>query len=111
MAHEIGGMGPYWLITDGSELPVFAFALNPEVQNYSVFDVSAALRERGWLVPAYTFPENRQDLSVLRVVVRAGMSQDMADLFLADLRAVTDNFEALTEPLPDLTGDRQGFKH
>jgi glutamate decarboxylase len=111
MAHEIGGIGPYWLLTDGSELPVFAFALNPEVQNYTVFDVSAALRERGWLVPAYTFPENRQDLSVLRVVVRAGMSHDMADLFLADLRAITDNFEALGEPLPDLTGHRQGFKH
>src|SRR4051794_14409081 len=111
MAHEIGGMGPYWLLTDGSELPVFAFALNPEVENYTVFDVSAALRERGWLVPAYTFLENRQDLSVLRVVVRAGMSHDMADLFLADLRAVTDNFEALGEPMPDLTGDRQGFKH
>jgi glutamate decarboxylase len=111
MAHEIGSMGPYWLLTDGSELPVFAFALNPEVENYTVFDVSAALRERGWLVPAYTFPENRQDLSVLRVVVRAGMSHDMADLFLADLGAVTDKFEALDEPLPDLAEDRQGFKH
>jgi glutamate decarboxylase len=104
-------MGPYRLLTDGSELPVFAFALNPEVENYTVFDVSAALRERGWLVPAYTFPENRQDLSVLRVVVRAGMSHDMADLFLADLRAVTDKFEALDEPLPALTEDRQSFKH
>jgi glutamate decarboxylase len=47
-----------------------------------VFDVSARLREHGWLVPAYTFPENRQDLAVLRVVVRAGMSHDMADLLL-----------------------------
>jgi glutamate decarboxylase len=111
ISHEIGGMGPYWLITDGSELPVFAFALNPEVENYTVFDVSAALRERGWLVPAYTFPENRQDLSVLRVVVRAGMSHDMADLFLADLRAVTDKLQALDKPLPRMAEDRQGFKH
>jgi glutamate decarboxylase len=111
IAHEIGSMGPYWLITDGSELPVFACALNADVKNYTVFDVSAALRERGWLVPAYTFPENRQDLSVLRVVVRAGMSEDMADLFLGDLRAVTEKFEALDEPMPRLTEDRQGFRH
>ena len=37
-----------------------------------MFDVSNALRERGWQVPAYTFPENRTDLAALRVVVRRG---------------------------------------
>jgi glutamate decarboxylase len=63
------------------------------VTGYTVFDVSARLRERGWLVPAYTFPENRQDLSVLRVVVRAGMTHDMADLFLGDLRQQTAALE------------------
>jgi glutamate decarboxylase len=100
IASEVAGMGPYRLITDGSELPVFAFTVAPEVENYTVFDVSAKLREMGWLVPAYTFPENRQDLSVLRVVVRAGMTQDMADLFLADLRKQTAALEAVESPLP-----------
>jgi glutamate decarboxylase len=86
IASEVAAMGPFHAITDGSELPVFAFALKPEVTGYTVFDVSDRMRERGWLVPAYTFPENRTDLSVLRVVVRAGMTRDMADLFLTDLR-------------------------
>jgi glutamate decarboxylase len=94
IAAEVAAMGPYRTITDGSELPVFAFALKPEVTDYTVFDVSARLRERGWLVPAYTFPENREDLSVLRVVVRAGMTHDMADLFLGDLRQQTTGLEA-----------------
>jgi glutamate decarboxylase len=85
-------VGPYRTITDGSELPVFAFAVKPET-DYTVFDVSDRLRERGWLVPAYTFPANREDLSVLRVVVRAGMTHDMADLFLADLRHQTEALE------------------
>ena len=70
IAREIAEIGPYRLLTDGSDLPVFAFTTAPGVTNYSVFDVSAFLRESGWLVPAYTFPENRQDLSVLRVVVQ-----------------------------------------
>ena len=43
------------------------------------------MRERGWQVPAYTMPPNREDLAVLRVVVRNGMSSDLAALFLADL--------------------------
>jgi glutamate decarboxylase len=112
LAAAIGEIGPYRLITDGGELPVFAFALAPEVENYSVFDVSLRLRERGWLVPAYTFPEKRQDLSVLRVVVRAGMTQDMADLFLRDLRAQTASLEALGHPLPERTPEeREAFRH
>jgi glutamate decarboxylase len=112
IAKEVAAMGPYRLITDGSELPVFAFTVAPEVENYTVFDVSARLREFGWLVPAYTFPENRQDLSVLRVVVRAGMPLDMADLFLADLRKQTDALEALESPLPQRhPDDVEGFSH
>jgi glutamate decarboxylase len=51
------------------------------VDRYSVFDVSRGLRERGWQVPAYTFPENREDLAALRMVVRNGYSKDPADIF------------------------------
>jgi glutamate decarboxylase len=82
------------------------------VSNYTVFDVSARLREFGWLVPAYTFPENRQDLSVLRVVVRAGLTTDMADLFLADLRKQTAWLESLEGPMPKRRPEeQQSFRH
>jgi glutamate decarboxylase len=100
LASEIEKIGPYRLITRGDQLPVFSFTLKPEVQNYTVFDVSDKLRERGWLVPAYTYPPNREDLSVLRIVVRSGMTHDMADLLLDDLRDRTTFFESLTAPLP-----------
>ncbi len=54
LAQEIGKIGPYECLTDGSELPVFAFKLKDNVENYTVYDVSGRLRERGWQVPAYT---------------------------------------------------------
>jgi glutamate decarboxylase len=112
MAREIAEMGPYRLLTDGSDLPVFAFTLAPEVTNYTVFDVSARLREQGWLVPAYSFPENRQDLAVLRAVVRAGMSRDIADLFLDALRKQTASLQALKAPLPQRAMEEvSAFKH
>jgi len=112
IAAEVAKVGPYRLITDGSELPVFAFTLKDEVKNYTVFDVSARLREQGWLVPAYTFPEKREDLSVLRVVVRAGFTRDMADLFLEGLRKQTAALESLTAPLPQRSPEEtEGFKH
>ena len=63
-------------------------------------------------MPAYTFPANREDLSVLRVVVRAGFSHDMADLFLAALRKRTAALEALDGPLPQRSRDEsESFKH
>ena len=36
----IAELGPFELITDGSELPVFAFKLKDEVDGHSAFDVS-----------------------------------------------------------------------
>jgi glutamate decarboxylase len=113
--HISGGiaqLGPYRLLTNGSELPVFAFALNDGVENYTVYDVSERLRTRGWLVPAYSFPPNREDMSVLRIVVRAGMNHDMAELLLDHMREQTDYLESLESPLPQgNVGKRHAFAH
>lgn len=84
LASELDKMGPFKLLSDGSDIPVFAFALK-EVTNFTVFDLSERLRDRGWLVPAYTFPKNREDLAALRIVVKEGFSRDMADLLLSDI--------------------------
>jgi glutamate decarboxylase len=108
----IAEIGPYRLLTKGDELPVFAFTLHSEVDKFTVYDVSAKLRERGWLVPAYSFPENRQDLSVLRVVVRAGLTHDMAELLLDALREETAELESLDAAMPKPKGGpREAFRH
>jgi glutamate decarboxylase len=62
------------------------------VTAYNVLDVSRRLRERGWLVPAYTFPDERTDPSVLGVVVRKRFSHDLAALLV----------DALARLLPEL---------
>jgi glutamate decarboxylase len=112
LAAEIGKIGPYECLTDGSELPVFAFKLKQGVENYTVYDVTGRLRERGWQVPAYTFPEHREDLAVLRIVVRLGMNHDMADFLLSDLRSVTEYLESLQAPLPPRDPSKAGgFSH
>jgi glutamate decarboxylase len=112
LSSGIEEMGPYRVLTKGDDLPVFAFTLKDEVTNYTVFDVSDHLRQRGWLVPAYSFPENRQDLSVLRIVVRAGMTLDMADTLLGQLREETDALESLDGPLPrEKRGALKAFAH
>jgi glutamate decarboxylase len=113
MSGQIARMGPFELLSEGKELPVFAFKISDESAGYTVFDLSEGLRERGWLVPAYTFPANLQDVAVLRIVVRNGFGKNLADAFLADLRS---HFQALAAhpnshvPLAP-EGKRQGFAH
>ena len=84
--------------------------LGDDVDNFSVFDVSSKLREYGWLVPAYTFPKNREDLAVLRIVCRNGFSRDLADMFLGDLTHSTEYLQALSGPLPTVHV-APGFRH
>jgi glutamate decarboxylase len=57
LSSQIEELGPFELITRGNELPVFAFTLKDHIDNYTVFDVSTAVRERGWQLPEYTFPD------------------------------------------------------
>jgi glutamate decarboxylase len=111
MAQQVAEIGPYQLLSDGSELPVFFFRLKPEVTNYTVYDVSAKLRERGWQVPAYSLPDNLTDLSGLRVVVRNGFGRDLADLLLDDLRRATDFFEGLAGQMPADPSHTESFRH
>jgi glutamate decarboxylase len=86
LASEIERLDVFALVSRAEGIPVFAFRLSETVP-FSVYDVSEALRARGWLVPAYTLPPALEDVSVLRVVVRNGLSRDLADMLLEDLRA------------------------
>ena len=110
LSARIAELGPFELLTNGDELPVFAFTLNEDVDNFTVFDVSNALRERGWQVPAYTFPANRTDLAALRVVVRQGFGHDMADLLMDDIRRQLPRLQAQPEPVHN-EATAAGFSH
>jgi glutamate decarboxylase len=110
LSAQIADLGPFRLLTRGDELPVFAFTLADGVEGFSVFDVSGVLRERGWQVPAYTFPENRTDLAALRVVVRNGFGHDMAQLFLSDLKRQLPRLQKQGEPIHD-SASGAGFRH
>jgi glutamate decarboxylase len=110
LAQLIGELGPFDLVTRGDELPVFAFTTKPDITAFNVFDVSRRLRERGWLVPAYTFPADRTDLSVLRIVCRNGFSYDLGALLLEDLERLLPELARQPEPLQSADA-ATGFHH
>jgi glutamate decarboxylase len=109
VAREIGAMAQFRLLSKGDELPVFAFTTTDSVTGWDVFAVSRALRERGWQVPAYTFPADRTDLAVLRIVCRNGFSHDLAEALLTDLRAAVAQLDA--DSRPGTASGPAGFRH
>jgi glutamate decarboxylase len=111
LAARIEALGDFRLITRGDQLPVFAFTTTDAVKNYDVFDVSRRLREHGWLVPAYTYPADREDLAVLRVVCRNGFSEDLADLLVEELARLLPELRRQTQPLDRPTDVATAFHH
>jgi glutamate decarboxylase len=109
LAARIEQLTQFRLISRGNELPVLAFTTTEQVTGWDVFAVSRALRERGWQVPAYRFPPDRQDLSVLRIVCRNGFSHDMARLLLNDLQAAVHQLDTDATARP--ASGPAGFRH
>jgi glutamate decarboxylase len=72
------------LVNDGSIFPIVALrASDPAAIDLT--GLSHLLRERGWIVPAYTLPANAQHVSVLRMVIKENFSRDMVDMLAHDL--------------------------
>jgi glutamate decarboxylase len=113
LADEIGKMGPFEIIYDGrGGIPALAWKLKEGVDHgFTLFDLADRLRTRGWLVPAYTLPPNREDLAIQRILVKHGMSRDLASLLLDDYRDALEHFGLHPVSNP-LTEEESGsFKH
>jgi glutamate decarboxylase len=66
--------------------------------------------QQGWMVPAYTMPNNIEDMVVMRIVVRQGMSRDMADMLIADIADSVAELEKLEYPTPSRIAAQQAEK-
>lgn len=79
------GTGAFVALHDRESFPVVVVrAQDPD--EVDVFQLSDALRRRGWIIPAYPMPPDAQEIKVLRMVVKESFSRDMVDLLLADVR-------------------------
>lgn len=71
----------------GRSLPLVAFRLNPEDgHHFDEFAIAHQLRERGWVVPAYTMAPHSEKLKMMRVVVREDFSKSRCDALVMDFK-------------------------
>lgn len=109
LAREIVKLGPFECLHDGRDLPVIAWRHQSDVSvNYDLFDLSDRLRMQGWQVPAYTLPDDLSDVVVMLIVVKEGLSMELAGLLLAHMQEALTFFARQTA-LKDR--DRSGFHH
>ena len=83
--------------------PLFIWTMAPEYEKdakWTLFDLQDKLMQSGWMVPAYTMPKNIEDMVVMRIVVRQGMSRDMADMLIEDIRNAVAELDKLEYPTP-----------
>lgn len=71
----------------GRALPLVAFRIDPaDGHQYDEFAIAHQLRERGWVVPAYTMAPHSEQLKLMRVVVREDFTKSRCDLLVNDIK-------------------------
>jgi glutamate decarboxylase len=95
LSSAIANLAPFELISNGSDLPVFAFKLKEDFKTFNLYTLSEAMREQGWQVPAYTLPKDLEQTVVMRIVVKENFSRDMAESFLEGLNRQVDKLSGV----------------
>ena len=75
------------LIEEKPLFPVITLKLK-DSSKFSVYNISSKLKEKEWVVPAYTLPKNAEHLEVLRIVIKENFNKNMIDIFVDDLKDV-----------------------
>jgi glutamate decarboxylase len=111
LAREIAGMEPFELIYDGKGgLPAICYTLkDPVNSDFSLYDLADRVRMRGWQIASYPLPPNRQDTVVQRILIRNGVSRDMASLLAGDIHRAIEYFKK--HPAPRTGEHRISYHH
>jgi glutamate decarboxylase len=85
--------GRFQIMNATQRIPVVALTLDKSVKKYNEFDISNKVRERGWIVAAYSMPPDAQKINSLRIVVRPHLNRNVAELLADDIERACDFLE------------------
>ncbi|WP_419831289.1 glutamate decarboxylase [Endozoicomonas atrinae] len=110
---EIEKLGVFDIIYNGKGgIPAMSWSLKKGLNpGFNLYDLSDRIRSRGWQIAAYSMPPNREDLVIMRILVRHGFTQDLADLLVDDLKRCLDYFEKHPVQEPGNAKDSSGYNH
>lgn len=115
LAREIEKIGLFEMMFTGDAqrgIPALCWKLKDgEDPGFSLYDLAERLRTRGWQVPAYSLPAACESVVVQRILVRHGVSRDLASLLLEDMKHAVDHL--IKHPVHTPASEEQagGFRH
>lgn len=84
LASRLEESGEFIVTNAARHIPVVTFRFSRD-EAFTLFDLSYRVRERGWIVPAYSLPPHAEDVTIMRVVVRENFTRNLVDIFVDDL--------------------------
>jgi len=78
LADKMINSGHFTTLNPTQLLPVVAVKLKKD-DGFTLYDLTDKLREKGWIISAYSLPKNAEKVVIMRIVVREHMSRDMID--------------------------------
>lgn len=110
LASKINEIKYFDLINKDIKLPILALTVTKSA-GFSVYQLSDKLRERGWIVPAYSLPADANDIKVLRIVIKENFSRDMAGMLIQDMLRFTKELIGEKKPKPESNSINQVHKN
>jgi glutamate decarboxylase len=113
LADGIEELGCFDILYNGvGGIPGLSWTLKKGIDpGFNLFDLSDRIRSRGWQIAAYAMPANRQDLVIMRILIRHGFSRDIAGILLSDLQHCIDYFSNHPNGQHSDEQESSGFKH
>jgi glutamate decarboxylase len=116
LSKQVARLGPFEILFDGDSqggIPALCWKIKDgfNTHGYTLYDLADRLRSRGWQVPAYSMPANREDLVIQRILVRHGVSFDLASLLIEDIKRALEFFKLHPVTRPMTSGEASGFNH
>lgn len=84
LADKLVSSGHFTTLNPTQLLPVVAVKLKKD-DGFTLYELCDKLREKGWIISAYSLPKNAEKVVIMRVVVREHMSRDMIDNLYRDI--------------------------
>jgi glutamate decarboxylase len=115
LAERIPELGPFELLCASDPLtsiPTVTWRIREgEDPGYTLFDLADRLRINGWQVPAYTLTGDASDIAVQRILVRQGVTRDLAEILLRDFRDAIAHFDKHPRTSHMTAEESSGFNH
>jgi glutamate decarboxylase len=91
LAKKLEKSGKFEVINREGMFPLVTVSLKDA--SFTVFQLSEKLRQKGWIIPAYTLPANAEKVAVMRMVIKENFGRDMVDTLLEDIKEAYNKLE------------------